>query len=267
MRAVVFGAGGMLGRALVRAFDAAGHEPAGSEHHHGGIDSLGYVADVISTVQPDVVVNAAGAIPLRNRPITDVVRANALGPHVLALVCEAHGALLIHVSTDCVFSGALRQDQAYAAGVDTPDPHDAYGLSKALGEPSGQRVLTVRTSFAGAEHGLWAWLRGQPPGSTVEGWRNALWSGTTVDAVARSLVALAEAPPLVAGTFHLATEFPVRKSYVVDTLNERLRLGLIVRHTSDPIINRSLRHSPVLGPPLEPFDVALDRYLREGQES
>lgn len=251
----------MLGQALVRAFRAAGDEPLESTHAMGAIDSLGYVHATIEATQPDAVVNAAGVIPLAGRPAIDMIRANALGPHVLAAACRAHGRPLIHVSTDCVFSGVVHGDGHPLPYRDTDpmDAQDAYGRAKALGEPPDAVVL--RTSFVGPQHGLWRWLREQSHGAAVEGWRNALWSGSTVDAVARAIVEVSHRR-YAHGVYHLATDVPTRKLDVVMLLAALLSLDLSVRPVDEPRLNRALEPSAGM-PVLEPFAAAIGRFVAQ----
>lgn len=246
----------MLGQALVRAFRNDGDTPWESNHASGAIDSLGYAHSTIETTRPDVVINAAGVIPWMNRPVIDTIRANALGPHVLAAACLAQGVPLIHISTDCVFSGS-RARGAYDTADET-DPRDVYGQTKALGEPASAVVL--RTSFVGPQHGLWRWLREQPPGASVEGWSNARWSGSTVDAVARAIVWVARAETLP-GIYHLATDTPISKLDVVTLLSALLGLDLSVHPVDDPMINRALVPSRQM-PVLEPFPQAIGAFVQ-----
>lgn len=266
MRTLIFGAGGMLGKAILRAARERDIPTLAVEHSHGPIESLSHAAEVIATAQADVVINAAGVIPLRHRQMSEMIRANALGPHVLADACRVHGARLFHVSTDCVFSGSLPQNDRYTAGVHTPDAQDDYGRSKALGEVSAEHVVNLRTSFVGPEHGLWAWLQLHPPGAEVPGWRHALWTGSTADAVARGIVGmLSEDVP--GGTYHLATGTATTKAAMLHVMNNRLGLRLDVRSVDEPVVNRALRHSWHVAPALEPFDEALERWVREHQEA
>lgn len=258
MRVLIFGPTGMLGRALVRTFRFEGDTVYESPHAAGAIDSLGYVHSTIEAIRPDVVINAAGVIPLLHRPTIETIRANALGPHVVAAACFAHGAMCIHVSTDCVFSGKKTIGNWYRDD-EVPDPSDLYGWTKAAGEPLNAVVL--RTSFVGPQHGLWRWLREQPPGATVEGYRHAMWSGSTVDAVARAIcyVAHTGTPP---GTYHLATESPIPKYDVVSMLASMLSLGINVKKVDEPVINRGLRPSRLM-PVLQPFVGAISQFVQE----
>src|SRR5262249_32316179 len=109
---------------------------------------------------------------------------NSLLPHRLALVCAAAGARLVHLSTDCVFSG---RKGAYTES-DPPDADDLYGRSKYLGEVASPGCLTLRTSIIGRElsrkTGLLEWLLSQR-GATVKGFRSAIFSGFTTHEMGR----------------------------------------------------------------------------------
>ena len=100
---------------------------------------------------------------------------NALLPHRLARLCELVGAKLIHVSTDCVFSGA----RGNYGETDPSDAADLYGRSKLLGEVDYPHAITLRTSIIGHElasaHGLVGWFLSQQ--GSVRGYTRALFSG------------------------------------------------------------------------------------------
>lgn len=181
----------------------------------------------------DAVINCAGVIPTSHRfsNAVEVIRANSIGPRIVANTFE--GRPVIHVSTDCVFDSS--HNTTHVAG-DRTDASDLYGRSKALGEPDN--AIVVRTSFIGPKHGLLRWLLDQPRGSMVEGWVNAIWSGSTVYEVARHLVTLAGMPPAV-GPIHLAAEH-ITKYDLLRTLNGVLGLGLHVEPVYGPYINRCL---------------------------
>lgn len=156
----------------------------------------------------DVIINCAGAIPQKNSSREAMVHSNTYLPHRLAELAVP----VLHVSTDCVFSGNLERGKRYTVNHVT-DAITDYGRSKALGESRATHVCNVRTSFIGPEHGLMKWLLDQPTGEVISGWHNAMWSGSSVDTVARSLVQMV--PSLVEGEYnnieHLATLTPIRK--------------------------------------------------------
>jgi dTDP-4-dehydrorhamnose reductase len=95
----------------------------------GGVDAAehGSVERAVASVQPDVVDNCIGIVKqstLAQDAIASIT-VNALFPHQLARTCRETGARLIHLSTDCVFSGRKGH---YVEG-DAPDAEDLYGRS------------------------------------------------------------------------------------------------------------------------------------------
>lgn len=149
-RLTVIGATGQLGRALVPALLARpGWEVRALTR--SGPDGL-EIADAQSIARaldggdepPDVVINTSYWATEETEP---AFRVNALGPQLLAEACAARGALLVHLSTDYVFSG----DACQPYREDDPtEPRSIYGISKLAGEQlvrgTGARHLIVRVS-------------------------------------------------------------------------------------------------------------------------
>ena len=164
-------------------------------------------------------INAVGVIKQRAEAQDAVasIRVNALLPHELAAACASAGARLIHLSTDCVFSG-IKGGQRES---DAPDPPDLYGRSKWLGEPDAPHVLTLRTSMVGREletrFGLVEWFLAQRGGSAT-GYRRAIFSGLTTIALARLIGELIEKHADLAGLWHVAAE-PISKYELLKLLN------------------------------------------------
>jgi dTDP-4-dehydrorhamnose reductase len=147
LKALVAGAGGQLGRALVqRLGDRAAWAP---ERHQLDIMDLEAVRAAVARVQPDVVINAAAynKVDAAEGAPADALSVNAAGPLHLARAAAEARALLVHVSTDYVFDGA--QSRPYVED-DPPRPINAYGVSKRAGEMMvealGAPALVVRTS-------------------------------------------------------------------------------------------------------------------------
>src|SRR5215218_83942 len=101
------------------------------------------LARVLDSTEPDAVVNCIGIVKQVVEDLGVAIAVNAVFPHQLAAACRQRGARLIHVSTDCVFSG---ESGAYTE-TDIPDPVDLYSRSKLLGEPATPGVLSIRTSM------------------------------------------------------------------------------------------------------------------------
>lgn len=228
MRILILGASGMLGhkvwqvlRSRYEVHAAARAEWRGlarfglfeADRFHGGLeagnpDSL---LQLLGAVRPEVVVNCVGIVK-QAAAATDPVASltvNALFPHRLAAACQATGAPLIQISTDCVFSG---RKGGYTE-ADVPDAEDLYGRSKLLGEVITGRALTLRTSLIGRElsrqSGLLEWFLANRHGR-LRGYTNAIFSGFTTQALAEILAWVIEDQPTLAGLYHVASE-PISK--------------------------------------------------------
>jgi dTDP-4-dehydrorhamnose reductase len=192
---LVLGASGMLGNAVLRLFASSpGYTVVGTVRSVNaqralpadqrglvrvGIDveNLDSLTQVFASVRPNVVINCVGVVKQladANDPLV-ALPINALLPHRLSRLCQMMDARLIHVSTDCVFSGRAgnyREDHP-------SDAYDLYGRSKYLGEVDQPHAVTLRTSIIGHElgsaHGLVGWFLAQQ-GST-KGYTRAIFSG------------------------------------------------------------------------------------------
>lgn len=196
MKILVLGASGMIGSAIFRVLDDAKNlDVYGSIRSkelkrffkEGQRERLVVCNDVLDQVQlvrllsqikPEVVINCVG-LTKHHKEADDVLLAvplNTLLPHRLADLCKASSARLIHISTDCIFSGSKG---GYLEG-DHSDSADIYGKSKYLGEVVDYpHAITLRTSTIGHElqssYGLLEWFLGQQGSCT--GFNRAIFSG------------------------------------------------------------------------------------------
>jgi len=228
MKILVIGASGMIGSTVLRVLSEKNDwEVFGTvrddsvklffsasvgKRLEAGVDveCQNSLVKILDRVRPDVVVNCAGLTkhkpeaedPLASIPI------NTLMPHRLAGLCKLIGARLIHVSTDCVFSG----EKGGYVEDDFADARDVYGKSKALGELSYPHTITLRTSTIGHElhsqFGLLDWFLSQE--GSCKGYTQAIFSGlpTVVFAqVVRDVVIPREE---LSGLYHVAAK-PIAK--------------------------------------------------------
>ncbi|MBD8137279.1 SDR family oxidoreductase [Bacillus sp. CFBP 13597] len=146
-----------------------------------GVDTL------IKRIRPDIVINAVGILNdearIRN---TEAIYVNSLFPHKLANYSYQYGFRLIHISTDCVFSG----EKGNYTENDPQDGLSIYAKTKSLGEVSGGKNLTIRTSIIGPELkqegiGLFHWFMNQK--GTVKGYEKVFWNGITTLELARMI--------------------------------------------------------------------------------
>jgi dTDP-4-dehydrorhamnose reductase len=171
--------------------------------------------------RPEAVINAIGIVKQRPSAKDAIasLEVNALLPHRLADLCRAAGARLIHLSTDCVFSGLKGR---YVEG-DPSDAQDLYGRTKYLGEVQEPHCLTLRTSIIGLElarnASLIEWFLAQR--GTVRGFRRAIYSGLTTPEMARAIEHFLLREPDLSGLWHLSSA-PINKYDLLATLMARL---------------------------------------------
>lgn len=145
------------------------------------------VAKVIREEQPDIILNCVGVLIKGSKEHPDnAIYINAYFPHQLKALADEVGAKLIHISTDCVFSG---KKGSYTE-ADFRDADDVYGRSKALGEVVNDKDLTIRTSIIGPElkrngEGLFHWFMHQ--NNQVNGFQTAIWGGVTTLELAKAI--------------------------------------------------------------------------------
>lgn len=257
MRVLVLGANGMLGHRVwsvceerfdtwgtVRPQSLAPTERwlADSGRVLMGVDATTDPAllRAFESVRPDVVVNCVGVVKQRPEAGDALISiaVNALLPHRLASLCSVAGARLIHISTDCVFSG---RTGGYTE-EDVPDAEDLYGRTKHLGEVRGPNALTLRTSIIGREltrsTGLVEWFLSNR-GGAVLGYRGARFSGVTTSVLARLIAELISDHPSLDGLYQVAST-PIDKFELLGLLNEAFGADVEITPTDDVRVDRSL---------------------------
>jgi dTDP-4-dehydrorhamnose reductase len=148
MRILITGANGQLGQTL--ATTLADHDVIGIDLPDHDITRRAPLAALIADLQPDVVINSAAWTDVDGcaRNPEAAMRANALGPHNLALICAEHDIDLVQISTNEVFAGT--QPDGYYEW-EPANPINGYGRSKAAGEfhvrTLHRRHYIVRTAW------------------------------------------------------------------------------------------------------------------------
>lgn len=151
------------------------------------VTDKGAVAEVVYQQKPDIILNCVGVLIKGSKEHPDnAVYINAYFPHQLKALADEIGAKLIHISTDCVFSGK----KGNYTETDFRDADDVYGRSKALGEVINNKDLTLRTSIIGPElkkngEGLFHWFMNQT--GQVNGFKTAIWGGVTTLELAKAI--------------------------------------------------------------------------------
>lgn len=211
-RLLVTGAGGMLGRDVVRAAAAAGHEPVALARGELDVTDAAAVERAVARVRPDAIVNCAAWTDVDGAEADpDGAHAvNALAPGHLARAAAATGARLVHVSTDYVFAGDRPADGPPYVESDATEPRSVYGRTKLDGEravaAAGCSHAIVRTSWLfGVEGGCFpaTMLRLAAERDEVTVVADQVGRPTATADLAEALLALAR-PDAGDGVFHVA---------------------------------------------------------------
>jgi len=254
---LILGATGMLGHKLMQVlskkFSVTGTVRADMStfSHHplfAGMNIIGNVhADDLKSVQnviehsnPDVVINCIGIVK-QLRAVHDPLQSiaiNALFPHQLAKICREKKIRLIHMSTDCVFSGHKGQ----YIDNDPSDADDLYGKTKYLGEVNYPGCLTIRTSIIGHElstsHSLIEWFMSQK-GKTVSGYKNAIFSGVTTLALSEVITQIISDYSTLHGVYQIASE-PISKFDLLNLVKKTYKIPISIEMDETVINDRSL---------------------------
>lgn len=257
---LVLGVSGMLGNAVFRLLsETPGLMTAGAARSPGGVRLLpaplreriiggvdvengDAVMGLFAATAPDVVINCVGLVkqlaeaddPLSALPL------NSLMPHRLARLCSIAGARLVHISTDCVFSGAKGMYTEH----DPSDAQDLYGRSKYLGEVDYPHAITLRTSIIGHEldsaRGLVGWFLSQQ--GEVKGFTRAIFSGLPTVELARVIRDHVIPRPELRGVYHVSAE-PIAKYELLKLVAAVYRKNTAIVPDDRLVIDRSLDSS------------------------
>jgi dTDP-4-dehydrorhamnose reductase len=163
----------------------------------------------INEIKPDFIINCIGILVSKsNNELTTAIQMNSYLPHFLSELGNKLDFKLIHISTDCVFSG---KDGGYKEDS-FRDGNDNYARTKALGEVINEKDLTIRTSIIGPElktngTGLLDWFLKQ--NTDISGYSKAYWSGVTTLELAKQTDELLEQN--IKGLYHLCPENKISK--------------------------------------------------------
>jgi len=203
------------------------------------VESLDALTRLFANVQPAVVINCIGLVKqlaAADEPLF-AIPTNALLPHRLAQLCKVAGARLIHVSTDCVFSGK----QGGYREEDFADAYDLYGRSKFLGEVTYPHTITLRTSIIGHElrgsHGLINWFLSQQ--GRIRGYTKAIFSGLPTVELARVIQDFLLPQTALHGLYHVSAE-PIDKYSLLQMVAREYNKTIEIVADEKVAIDRSL---------------------------
>jgi dTDP-4-dehydrorhamnose reductase len=183
----------------------------------------------------DAVINAVGVLnQFAEQDKAAAAYANAYLPHYLARITKDLDTQIIHMSTDCVFSGMTG---GYTE-TSLRDGSTFYDRSKALGELEDEKNITIRTSIVGPDLnpngiGLLNWFMRQS--GEIEGYSKAMWTGMTTLELAKAM----EAATLcrASGLYNLVNGESISKYHLLELFNTYLRDNEITIKPSDSLVS------------------------------
>ena len=179
------------------------------------VKDFSLLEEYINEIKPDFIINCIGILVSKsNNELTTAIQINSYLPHFLSELGNRLNFKLIHISTDCVFSG---KDGQYKEDS-FRDGNDNYARTKALGEVINEKDLTIRTSIIGPElktngTGLLDWFLKQK--TDISGYSKAYWSGVTTLELAKQTDEFLEQD--ITGLYQLC---PLEKISKYDLLKE-----------------------------------------------
>ena len=244
---LVLGAGGMAGHMVASYLASRGYEVDGITRSRKvgdrtrllDVTRFDELRALVTSRPYAAVVNCVGmliAASERDKPLA--VRINSLLPHLLEEWLAVSDTRVVHLSTDCVFSGAngpYREDSIR-------DGELFYDRSKGLGELINDKDLTLRMSIIGPEldlggSGLFNWFMNQD--GEIRGYRRTIWNGITTFELARSIEAALETP--VTGLYHLVPDGNISKYELLEAMKRVFnRSHVEVTPVDEPVSDKTL---------------------------
>ncbi|WP_206208668.1 dTDP-4-dehydrorhamnose reductase family protein [Vogesella mureinivorans] len=256
-KVLVLGASGMLGNAVFRFFsDSTGFDTYGTIRSRKSlsffaadlqnqlisdvdVENADNLIAIMHRVKPDLVINCVGLVKqlAQANDVLSSIPINAMLPHRLAGICALIGARLVHMSTDCVFSGAKGNYQE----SDFPDCYDLYGRSKLIGEVDYENAVTLRTSIIGHEifgsRSLVDWFLSQ--NGQVKGFTKTIFSGLPTVEVARIIRDFVVPNVELRGLYHLSSN-PISKYDLLSLIADCYGKNISILPDPSLVLDRSL---------------------------
>ncbi|MDL2297793.1 SDR family oxidoreductase [Synergistaceae bacterium OttesenSCG-928-D05] len=249
---LVLGASGMAGHTIALYMKEQGHDVLGFDNrpvNHcesitGDAKNSEELKNLISNEKFDAVINCIGILnQFAEQKKELAVLLNAYLPHVLADVTSGTRTKVIHMSTDCVFSGTRGE----YTEADFPDGKTFYDRSKALGELDDEKNITLRTSIVGPDLnpngiGLLNWFMCLPMDSKISGYQKVLWTGVTTLQLAKAMEAALQED--VHGLYNMVYKDPISKYDLLLLFNKYMRGSRLLIAPFDGIVsNKSLKRT------------------------
>lgn len=253
-RVLVLGAGGMAGHVVANYFNENGYDVTGFEMHDvkgikcivGNILDANAIKSILKNGNYCAVLNCIG---LLNKACDNnyslALYLNSYLPHLIEDTLRETDTRIVHISTDCVFSG---KNSPYVE-TDEKDAKDNYGITKALGEIIGKNSVTYRTSIIGPDMrekgtSLLNWFMSQK--QDVSGYSKVMWSGVSTLTLAKAMKYAVEND--FNGVYHLVNNESLSKCDLLKLFNKYLNNSKIkIKEDDSVVLNKVLKNTKDYG--------------------
>ncbi|MGE7751199.1 SDR family oxidoreductase [Lysinibacillus fusiformis] len=242
MKFLVLGASGMAGHTISIYLREQGYDVttytrtafAYGNNITGDITDLNFLRSLLQDHQYDIVINCIGMLnkECEENPEKSIFL-NSYLPHAIVSLLENRQTKLIHMSTDCVFSG----ENAPYYENSVKDGTTFYDRTKGLGEIDHTKHLTFRNSIIGPDLkmdgiGLFNWFLHQK--GPIHGYTGAIWTGVTTLTLAKAMEQAAHEE--LTGLYHLVNTSPISKYDLLQLLNKHF-MDHTIKITPHQLIN------------------------------
>lgn len=255
LKILVLGSKGMAGHVIYNRLVKGGHTVLGTSRFAESYEDRNIINfdavdkhtwfEFFKGVEVDIVVNCIGMlVKACENNIQDAITVNTLLPKFLEDFYKDSNTQVIHISTDCVFSGKVGD----YTDNELPDETHIYGKSKHRGEIRNEKDLTIRTSIIGLEledkpnasdnSGLIHWFLSQPKGSFIQGYSECYWSGISTLELADAIVWYLGNPSC--GLHQVSRNEKISKFDLLVLANEVFERELIIEVSSEKKVDKSL---------------------------
>ena len=265
MKVAILGANGQLGHILsgwlrhlnyeVKDITRANLVVDAGTSYDDYVDCLDYLLEVHNNAKYEYIINCIGATKphFNNKAaLADNIYTNAVFPHLLQKYASKAGIKVIHITTDCVFSGTVGKYNENSPH----DPLDEYGKSKSLGEC--QDSMVIRTSIIGTEENrgtkrfLIEWLRSNDGKGEVNGFTNHLWNGLTTLELSKAIAKIIKNDLWSPGTYILHSD-DINKADLLREIATAFNINVSVKDTiAKESCDRTMRSVKKLNVMLKP---------------
>ncbi len=236
----------MIGHVITLYFKERGHEVYGYDpvmadfalQETGSYYNDNRLKAVINKVQPEAVINCTAIVNQEaEEDKAEAAYLNTYFPHYLERLTKNTNIIVVHRSTDCVFSGQKGQ---YTI-EDTPDATSFYARTKAVGELFNEKDITIRVSLIGpsleeSDGSLLNWYLNQQ--GSVKGFNNAIWTGLTTLEYAKTIESLLLQK--AHGVFQAAPRKPISKCQLITLFEKYFPGGRTIVPVNNQRVDKSL---------------------------